>query len=168
MKLANINMIVAANEDMAIGQDNDLPWHLPNDLKNFKEITNGHPVIMGRKCWESIPEKFRPLPNRTNIVLTRNGDYFAKGAKVRHNLKDAVEEFMVNNDELFIIGGAQIYKEAFEICDYLYFTRVFCPIPKADTFLEGFDKDKWEIMNMSGLKEDNGIPYRFETYKRNW
>lgn len=166
MLLANINIIVAANEDLAIGKGNDLPWHLPGDLKNFKELTEGHPVIMGRKCWESLPEKFRPLPNRTNIVLTRDTNYKAEGAEVRHNLKEAVMSYLPIAKEIFIIGGGEIYKKAFKMADYLYFTRVFKPIPDADTFLIGFNKDEWEVTKSSGLLEDNGIPYKIEEYKR--
>ena len=73
-----INIIVAASTNMVIGKNNDLPWYLPTDMKHFKDITKGHIVVMGRKCWESIPEKYRPLPNRTNFVVTRNKDYVAR------------------------------------------------------------------------------------------
>src|SRR5689334_17373843 len=91
--VANINIIVAASDNNCIGRNNDLPWNLPTDLKRFKEITSGHIVVMGRKCWESIPEKYRPLPKRTNVIITRNKDYKAEGAHVRHDLHEALNEF---------------------------------------------------------------------------
>jgi len=79
MIISDVSIMVAATTSMVIGKDNDLPWHLPSDMKYFKEVTRGKTVIMGRKCWESIPAKFRPLPNRTNVVITRNKDYVAEG-----------------------------------------------------------------------------------------
>ena len=83
MKTGKISIIVAASSNLVIGKDNDIPWHIPTDLKSFKKITEGSPVIMGRKCWESIPERYRPLPKRANVVLSRNPDYKAEGAELR-------------------------------------------------------------------------------------
>lgn len=166
IKLGKLNIIVAANQNLVIGKNNDLPWHLPEDLKHFKKITNGHTVIMGRKCWESIPENFRPLPNRTNIVITRNLNYKVDGAEISNNLKQTLTSNLMNGKEVFIIGGGEIYKKAFKLVDYLYMTKVFKTIPDGDTYLKGFNENEWEITKVSELKEYNGIHYRFEEYKR--
>lgn len=163
--VANINIIVAASENNCIGKDNDLPWYLPTDLKRFKELTQGHIVVMGRKCWESIPEKFRPLPDRTNVVITRNKDYVAEGAEVRHNLLEALDEFVWGTEELFVIGGAQIYKEAFPYANKLYLTRVMADV-KGDTFLEGLVESDWVMTEVEGPFKEDKYHYRFDTYKR--
>src|SRR5690606_20614266 len=101
-----VGLIVAMDSKNGIGKNNDLMWHLPNDMKFFKETTTGHIVVMGRKNFESIPEKFRPLPNRENVVLTRNVDYTAEGVKVFHSLREVIT-FYENEDNrtVFIIGG---------------------------------------------------------------
>jgi dihydrofolate reductase len=131
-----VSLIVAVAENGGIGKNNDLLWHLPADMKFFKETTNGHAVITGRKNYESIPEKFRPLPNRTNIVLTRNAEYAAPGAIVKHDLTSALEYCKSNGfSEVFIIGGAEIYKLALEqnLVDRMYITHVHVS-PDADAF----------------------------------
>ncbi len=97
-----IKIIVAVASNGVIGKENDLPWNIPTDLKHFKTITSGHSVLMGRKCWESIPEKYRPLPNRNNIVLTRDTNYVAKGATVEHSLEHVINQFKNNKKTLFI------------------------------------------------------------------
>jgi len=110
----------------AIGKDNQLLWHLPEDLKRFKRVTDGHPVVMGRKTWESLPEKFRPLPGRTNIVVSRQEGYEATGAIVVHSIDAALDaaEAAAGSEEIFIIGGAQIYIDTLPFADRLYITSV--------------------------------------------
>ena len=162
MKTTGINIIVAASTNMVIGNDNDIPWHLPTDLKYFKKITDGHTVIMGRKCWESIPEKYRPLPNRYNIVLTRNKDYIADGATVYHDLPSALENI---DGKVFIIGGSQIYKEAFGLADKLYLTQLYKHI-EGDIKLEGLVLGDWKLGDTSKMMEENSIKFRFEEYER--
>ncbi|HEX7651208.1 MAG TPA: dihydrofolate reductase [Candidatus Paceibacterota bacterium] len=110
----------------AIGKDNRLLWQLPEDLKRFKRITDGHPVIMGRKTWESLPDRFRPLPGRTNIVVSRQHDFAATGATVVHSLDDALAWAAAapGAEEVFIIGGAQLYTDALPYADRLYLTSV--------------------------------------------
>lgn len=115
-----LSIIVAMAENRIIGKDNRLPWHLPEDLKHFKEITMGKPVIMGRKTYESIG---RPLPGRENIVLTRNKSYQAKGAKVISSLQEAIKA-CPSAEEIFIIGGAELYKETLSKADRLYLTVI--------------------------------------------
>lgn len=162
-----ISIIVAMAQNNVIGKDNDLPWKLPTDLKRFKEITSGHTIIMGRKCWESIPEKFRPLPNRTNVVLTRNKDYVAEGAKVSDYLVGLLTADSDQNEEIFIIGGADIYKESFPYANKLYLTRVLADI-EGDVFLEGLVETDWLLESFEGPFNENGLDYRFETYVRNY
>jgi dihydrofolate reductase len=166
MDIGKVSIIVAASTNGVIGKDGDLPWNLPTDLKYFKEVTTGSPVIMGRKCWESIPERFRPLPNRENVIITRNIDYKSYcDAHVRWNLELAVEEHIWGNEEVFIIGGAQIYKEAFKFADKLYLTQIYGNV-EGDTFLEGLDPSDWGLVSAEKMMEENGVNFRFEVYER--
>tara|TARA_B100001093_G_scaffold240619_1_gene230397 strand:- start:50 stop:565 length:516 start_codon:yes stop_codon:yes gene_type:complete len=122
-----VSLIVAVSENHIIGKDNDLIWSLPIDMKHFKDTTQGHFVIMGRKNFESIPHKFRPLPNRTNIVVTRQENYIAPGAIVTTSIEKAIELAKNKNDsEPFVIGGGEIYRLALkkELIDRIYLTRV--------------------------------------------
>lgn len=166
MKIAKVSIIVAASTNGVIGKDGDLPWNLPSDLKYFKKVTTGYPVIMGRKCWESIPERFRPLPNRTNVVITRNPDYKTySDALVRSNLSLAIEEQLWDNDEVFIIGGAEIYKEAFKFADKLYLTQIYNKV-NGDTYLSGLEASDWQLIESSPMIEENGFNFKFEVYDR--
>lgn len=165
-----ISLIVAIAENNGIGKDNDLLWHLPNDMKYFKEKTLNHHIITGRKNYISIPEKYRPLVNRTNIVLTRNTDFSEEGCVVKHNLKDAIEYAKTNNeDELFIIGGGQIYKEALEedLIDKMYITHVQKTFD-ADTFFPKIDSTIWKKINELTIEADekNHHKHSFAVYKK--
>jgi len=140
-----VSLIVAVSENGVIGKDNDLIWHLPKDMKFFKETTQGHHVIMGRKNFESIPHKFRPLPNRTNVIITRQSDYKAEGCLVVNSLEESIEIAKQNGDtEPFIIGGGQIYKIALEqnLVDRIYLTRIHHAF-EGDTFFPELNSD-WE------------------------
>lgn len=159
-----ISIIVATSANLVIGKDNDIPWHIPTDLKNFKKITEGHTVIMGRKCWESIPAKYRPLPNRRNIVITRNEDYIADGAEVVHSLLGAID-ISSDDGEVFIIGGSQIYKEGFEYADKLYLTQIEEEVD-GDIKLEGLNYKDWSLKESSEPIKENGFTYKFETFIR--
>ena len=165
-----ISIIVAASSNLVIGKNNDLPWHLPSDLKRFKELTSGKRVIMGRKCWESIPEKFRPLPNRDNIVFTRDLNYIAEGAIVMHKLNEVIKGYERNpashiSEEHFIIGGAEIYKKYFPVANKLYLTEVLAEV-EGDTYLQGFNLDEWVLTYESAIYEENGFKYRFKYFQR--
>ncbi len=164
-----IKIIVAASDNMAIGLNGGLPWDIPTDLKYFKAQTLNQTVLMSRKCWESIPAKFRPLPNRENIIITRNPDYIAEGARVENDLVTVINEFKKAGKTLWIIGGAEIYKESFQHADYLHLTRVHGDY-EGDTFLERFDETQWTKMyshEWEGPREDNGHRFDFEIYKKN-
>jgi dihydrofolate reductase len=165
-----ISIIVAASTNMVIGKDNQLPWHIPDDLKNFKSLTDGKRVYMGRKCWESLPDKFRPLPNRDNIIITRDTTYKAEGATVLNDIdliKRGYELSSINFGltEHFVIGGAEIYKELFPIAKKLYLTEVLAEV-EGDTYLQGFNPDEWVLIYESAIYEENGIKYRFKYFQR--
>ena len=158
-----VSLIVAVGNDGAIGKDNDLLWHLPKDMRYFKEKTLGHPIITGRKNYISIPEKYRPLVDRTNIVLTRNTDFKEDGCIIAHSLEDALDAAtQEKSQEVFIIGGGQIYKEALEknLVDTLYVTHVEGDFD-ADTFFPSIDNSIWKRLSESSHDKDDRHPYSF-------
>ncbi|MBL7888518.1 MAG: dihydrofolate reductase [Bacteroidia bacterium] len=158
-----ISIIVAVAENNVIGKDNTLIWHLPADMKYFKEKTSGHCIITGRKNYESIPEKFRPLPNRTNIVITRQKDYQAPGAIVVGSVEEAIQKAKETMDEeIFIIGGAEIYKQSIAIADRIYLTQIHNKF-EGDAFFPEMDRSKWyEISKIEGIVDDkNKYPHTF-------
>lgn len=133
-----LNILVAAAQNNAIGKDNRLLWHLPADLKHFKQLSLGHTVIMGRKTYDSIG---KPLPNRRNIVVTRQSNLHIPGCEVVHSLQHALDACR-NNGEIFIIGGGDIYRQAMDICDTIFITRVHHPF-EADAYFPAIDLDIW-------------------------
>lgn len=165
--MSKISIIAAASENLVIGKDNDLPWHLPTDMKYFNRITKGHMVIMGSKCWESIPLRYRPLPNRDNVVVSRNLNYEADGALMVNDLETLLKVIKTgyNNKEVFVIGGGKIYKDAFKYADKLYLTRIHAEI-EGDTFLEGFDKKEWALSHKEETISENGLEFTFEVYDK--
>ncbi len=161
-------MIAAVAENGVIGKDNNLVWNLPDDMKFFMRKTSGHHVIMGRKNYESIPEKFRPLPNRTNVVITRQSDYDASTALVVHALKEALDIARANGeDEAFIIGGGQIYTLGLEVADIMYITEVKGSF-EGDAFYPEYNQSAWqETERIPHLKDDrHAFAFDFVTYKR--
>ena len=165
--MSKISIIVAATKDLVIGKDNGLIWHLPSDLKYFKDVTDGSYVIMGRKTWESIPEKYRPLPNRKNIVISNKYKFEADGATVVNDLETLLS--VLKNDteqsEVFVIGGGKIYKDAFKYADKLYLTQILEDF-EGDTYLEGFNFSEWCMIDSSQIKKENDINYRFTIFER--
>ncbi len=163
-----ISLIVAVAENNVIGKDNTLIWHLPADMKYFKEKTTGHTIITGRKNYESIPEKFRPLPNRTNIVITRQKDYNASGAIVCNTIESAIERAKQNNDtEIFIIGGAEIYKQSLHLADKIYLTKIKHHF-EGDAFFPEINFNEWkETERTAGITDEkNKYPHDFITYEK--
>lgn len=139
-------LIVAMDSDRGIGKNNDLMWHLPKDMKFFKDTTQGQIVVMGRKNYDSIPEKYRPLPNRLNVVLTRNENFDAPNCLVFHSLEECLTHFKEESERIvFIIGGGEIYRMALDsgILDEMYITHVHERYD-AETFFPSFEEDKWE------------------------
>ena len=152
-----VSLIVAVSQNGVIGKDNDLIWHLPKDMKFFKDTTMGHHVIMGRKNFESIPHKFRPLPNRTNIVITRQSDYKAGDSIVVNSVEESLKVAKSNaENEAFIIGGGQIYKLALEanLIDRIYLTKIHHSFD-GDTFFTELSSDWEEIKREDCFKDDN-------------
>lgn len=156
-----ITLIAAAAENNALGKDNDLLWHLPEDFKRFKQITSGHYIIMGRKTFESFP---KPLPNRTHIIITRQEEYLVEGCLVVHSLEEALE-IAPQNEEVFIIGGAQIYKQALPFADKIDLTRVHIELD-ADAFFPEFNTSEWNLVFSEKHFKDEKHQYdfTFETY----
>ena len=161
--MSRLNLIYARAANGVIGKDNALPWHLPEDMAHFKRLTTGCPVIMGRKTWDSLPAKFRPLPGRTNIVVTRQTDWQAPGALRANSLKDAVT---LGGDapEIWVIGGAQIYAEAEPLADRIEVTEL----------AQAFDGDAYAPTLSAGWRETareshtstNGLAFSFITFDK--
>lgn len=158
-----ISLIVAIDENNGIGKNNQLPWHLPADLKHFKNLTTGHPIIMGRKTFESIG---KALPNRRNIVISRQDGYTAEGAEVVGSLQDAFQ-LCPAEEEIFILGGAQIFEHSLALADILYLTVIHHHF-QADTFFPEIDKKMWkEVESITNLPDEkNKYQYTFIKYKR--
>lgn len=156
-----ITLIAAAAENNALGKDNDLLWHLPEDFKRFKQITSEHYIIMGRKTFESFP---KPLPNRTHIIITRQEEYLVEGCLVVHSLEEALE-IAPQNEEIFIIGGAQIYKQALPFADKIDLTRVHIELD-ADAFFPEFNTSEWNLVfsEKHFKDEKHQFDFTFETY----
>ena len=139
-------LIVAMDSERGIGKNNDLMWHLPKDMKFFKDTTQGQIVVMGRKNYDSIPEKYRPLPNRLNVVLTRNKDFNAPDCLVFHSLEDCLNYFKAETERtVFIIGGGEIYQMALvsNVIDEMFITHVHHHYD-AETFFTAFDESRWD------------------------
>lgn len=159
-------IIVAIGQHREIGKNNDLPWHLPRDMQFFKETTTGHVVMMGRKNWESIPEKFRPLLNRKNIVLTRNKDYQAEGAVVIHDWEE-LQQHTEEDKICFITGGAEIFRQALEqgMVDEMYVTQIKATFEGADVFFPFVDWENWKEENVLEYEKDEKNKYSFTIKK---
>ena len=153
-----ISIVVAVGKNNEIGKNNKLLCRLPADLKRFKEITSGHTVIMGRKTVESLPKG--PLPNRRNIVVSRNKNRTIEGAEVYSSLDYALLKSM-DEDEVFIIGGAQIYAQALPIADKLYLTRIHAGFPDADAFFPEIDRSVWREIHRETFPADEKNPHSF-------
>jgi len=161
-----ISQIVACSENDCIGVNNDLPWHLPNDLKYFKKRTTNHCIIMGRKTFESIG---KALPNRENIILTRNTDYAQEGCRVFHGLDEAIHYCESKAfDEVFFIGGAEIFKTSLGFCDTLYLTRVHTEIEECSVSFPEIDWSHWLKTDNEEHEADekNAFRHTFETWER--
>lgn len=158
-----ISLIVAVDEQNGIGKNNQLPWHLPADLKHFKTLTTGHSIIMGRKTFDSIG---KALPNRTNIVISRQDDYSAEGAEVVSSLQHAYD-LCQDDNEAFVIGGAQIFEQALPGADILYLTVIHHQFD-ADTFFPKIDENDWiAAEKVTHLPDEKNIySYTFIKYIR--
>lgn len=157
-----ISLIVVHDLNRVIGQDNKMPWHIPNELAYFKEKTIGKAIVMGRSTFESIG---RPLPGRLNIVITRNTSYDTKGVTVVHSIEEAIEVANKHHEEVMIIGGEQIFKEVLPYADLLYITLIEHEF-EGDTFFPSYEQD-WEAISTSEQHStDSGLKYTYMLYKR--
>lgn len=159
-----ITLIVAMGKNREIGKENQLLWHLPKDLKHFKELTSEHPIIMGRKTYESIG---KPLPNRTNIVISRKNDWFEEGILIVGSIKEAVKFAKKIDEEVFIIGGGNIYEQTIDLADKLEVTLVDAVLD-ADTFFPKINEKIWQKTNEERHQKDekNEFDFCFQTYER--
>tara|TARA_B100000900_G_scaffold175810_2_gene149152 strand:- start:1100 stop:1606 length:507 start_codon:yes stop_codon:yes gene_type:complete len=167
--MKNISLIVAVSQNGVIGKDNQLAWHLPDDMKYFSNMTKGHSIIMGRKNWESIPTKYRPLPERKNIVITRNKNFKSKEAFVVNSIEQAIDISRTDEDEeVFIIGGGEIYKLGLEYVDKIYITEIYAEI-EGNTFFPKWEKDDWIEISRISHPKDEKHKYSFDyiIYKKN-
>jgi dihydrofolate reductase len=158
-----ITIIAAIAENNALGKDNQLIWHLPNDFKRFKTITSGHHIIMGRKTFESFP---KPLPNRTHIIISRQKKYYQPDCIVVNSLEEAIKA-CPSNEEIFIIGGGEIYNQSIQIADKIDITRVHHSF-EADTFFPEIDMAKWTLVfeEFHSKDEKHNFDFTFQTYLR--
>jgi dihydrofolate reductase len=162
--VSTLVLIAAVAKNGVIGKNNALPWHLPEDLKHFKSLTTGHAVIMGRKTWESLPERFRPLPQRQNIVVTHNAGYVAAGATIVHSLEEATRKIGAGGTA-FVIGGAELYAHALPRAQRLELTEIDADV-EGDAFFPDFVRARWrEVRREPGTSTD-GLRYAFVTYER--
>ena len=160
-----VSCIVATANNNVIGKDNDIPWYLPADLKYFKKITSGHHIIMGRNCYDSIG---RPLPNRTNVILTRDTFFISSNCLVCHSVTEALEAAHENGEsEAFIIGGGMIYAQTMDLWDKLYLTEVDLEV-EGDIFFPEMDKSDWNLLSEEPHKSDekNEFDYTFKVFER--
>lgn len=155
--MPKISLVVATSKNNGIGKNNQLLWHLPNDLKFFKSTTSGHTVIMGRKTYESIG---KALPNRRNIVITRQHDFHPENVEIVNSLEKAIQACQ-SEEEIFIIGGAEIYRQTLPIADRLYLTKVDVEL-EADAFFPPIQFEEWNILEHESHLADEKHAYNYE------
>ena len=159
-----LSLIAAVAGNRAIGKDNALLWHLPADMAYFRETTRGKPVIMGRRTWESLPPRFRPLPGRQNIVVSRDRNYPASGATLVGTLGAALAA-AGEGENTFVIGGAELYAQALPIADRLYLTEIDQEVD-GDVFFPALDATAWTELSRSAQQSEAGLSFSFVVYQR--
>jgi dihydrofolate reductase len=162
--MPKLTLIAAVGANRAIGKDNQLLWQLPEDMAHFKRVTGGHTVLMGRKTWDSLPPRFRPLPGRRNIVLTRQADFQPAGAEAATSLPAALA-LLDDAATAFVIGGAEIYAQCLPLADRLILTEVE-DSPAADAFFPDYSGDEWQEAGREAHRTADGLGYAFVTYQR--
>lgn len=153
----SITLIAAKAANNCIGKDGQLPWSIPEDLKHFRNCTIGKTVLMGRKTWESLPVKYRPLPGRKNVVVSRDTTFRAEGAKVFHDLTTALID--LSKEEICIIGGSELFKQCLQLADTLELTEIH-KVYEGDTFFPEINQDEWQVVG-----RDDHDEFSFLTYK---
>lgn len=157
-----VSFIAALSRNRVIGKNNDLPWRLPDDMKFFMETTRGHHVIMGRKNYDSLKDKYKPLPDRVNIVVTRQHHFKAPGCQVVHSIEEGLKIAKENGEkEAFVIGGAEIYRLAFPYADRLYLTEIDAEV-EGDVYFPEFRKEEWREVSRQHHPADQKHAYAFD------
>jgi dihydrofolate reductase len=159
-----VSLVAAVARGGVIGRDGGIPWRLPEDMLRFRELTMGHPVVMGRRTWESLPDQFRPLPGRGNVVVTRNSDWSAQGADRVGSIEEALR-LLESEPEVFVIGGGEIYAAALPHADELLLTEIDAEV-EGDTTFPVWDRDEFEEVSREAHVAADGTPFAFVVYKR--
>jgi dihydrofolate reductase len=162
--MSRLVLIAAVAKNRVIGKDNQLIWDLPEDMAHFKALTAGHTVLMGRKTWESLPPRFRPLPGRRNIVITRQTNYAASGAEIANSLENGLQ-LASTAETVFVIGGADLYRQALPLADVLELTEVDLE-PEGDVCFPSFTASEWLESERIPLLSSSGIACAFVRYRR--
>jgi dihydrofolate reductase len=159
-----VSVLAAVARGGVIGRDNAIPWRIPEDARRFRALTMGHPVVMGRKTWDSLPDRFRPLPGRRNVVVTRNGAWYADGADRAGSLDDALR-LLAGAPHVFVIGGGELYAAALPLADELLLTEIDVDV-EGDTVLPPWDRAAFEETSREEHVSETGVPFSFVTYVR--
>ena len=157
-----ISLVAAVARDGVIGRDGGLPWRLPEDMAHFREMTTGHPVVMGRRTWDSLPDRFRPLPGRRNVVVTSNGAWSVEGAERAASL-DAALQLLTGEERVSVIGGGAIFSAALPLADELILTEIDLEVA-GDTFFPAWDRAEFEETAREEHMSESGVPFSFVRY----
>jgi len=159
-----VSLVAAVARGGVIGRGGAIPWRIPEDMRRFRELTTGHPVVMGRRTWDSLPERFRPLPGRRNVVVTRNPDWHAEVAECAGSVADALR-LLEGAPRVFVIGGAELYAEALPLADELLLTEIELEVD-GDTFFPPWDRTAFAETSREEHVSDAGTPLAFVRYER--
>jgi dihydrofolate reductase len=159
-----ISLLAAVARGGVIGRDNTIPWRLPEDMQRFRELTMGHPVLMGRRTWDSLPDRYRPLPGRRNVVLTRDPSWHSDGAERAGSVDEALA-LIAGATQVFVIGGAEVYAATLPLADELLVTEIELAVD-GDAFFPVFDRDAFEVTSRETHVSADGTPFAFVTYRR--
>jgi dihydrofolate reductase len=162
--MPEIIIIAAVAKNGVIGKDNQLLWHIPEDMKHFREVTAGKPVVMGRKTWESLPERFRPLPGRRNVVISRQQNYVAQGAETADSLEYAIQKCL-DAESIFVIGGAEIYAQAMKIADRMILTEIELS-PEGDAHFPTIAPQDWKTVSRQPVQTSGTPACSFVQYQK--
>ena len=159
-----VSLVAAVARGGVIGRDGGIPWRIPEDMQRFRSLTMGHPVVMGRRTWESLPDQFRPLPGRGNVVVTRNPDWSAQGADRAGSIEEALD-LVVSEAHVFVIGGGEIYDAALPFADELVLTEIDADV-EGDTTFPDWDRGEFEEVERHEHVAEDGTPFAFVRYVR--
>ena len=159
-----VSLVAAVARGGVIGRDNAVPWRIREDMERFRALTMGHPVVMGRRTWDSLPDRFRPLPGRRNVVVTRNPDWNADGAERAGSLEEALRT-LEDVAHVYVIGGAEIYRAALPLADELALTEIELDV-EGDTYFPDWNRNEFVETSREPHASEDGTPFAFVTYER--